>query len=220
MTKNVREALRWFFPHFFINSIWFQWEEFSKAENEKLQENPPAVPDDLFYMKQCIHNACGTIALVHGIANNYEWVSFVSKFRRQFTSNRFHSIELDDDSILKKYLDAAKTLSAEERGKLLEGDSTFTSAHQELAQEGQTDANSGDEVNHHFIAYINHNGNLYELDGRKAFPINHGPTTAATLLQVCIACGITIAMNSFVLFLGCCQDLQGHHGSWSRRTPF
>ena len=26
-------------------------------------------------------------------------------------------------------------------------------------------------------------GNLYELDGRKSFPINHGPTTRETLLS-------------------------------------
>lgn len=31
-------------------------------------------------------------------------------------------------------------------------------------------------------------GGLYELDGRKAFPINHGSTTADTLLED--ACGV------------------------------
>jgi ubiquitin carboxyl-terminal hydrolase L3 len=27
-------------------------------------------------------------------------------------------------------------------------------------------------------------GHLYELDGRKAFPINHGPSSTETLLEV------------------------------------
>lgn len=51
-------------------------------------------------MKQIIHNACGTIALVHAIANS--------------------DIDLED-GVLKSYLEKAKDLSVEERGKLLEG---------------------------------------------------------------------------------------------------
>jgi hypothetical protein len=30
-------------------------------------------------------------------------------------------------------------------------------------------------------------GHLYELDGRKKFPINHGPSSQDTLLKVCLA---------------------------------
>ena len=66
----------------------------------------------------------------------------------------------------------------------MEGDSAFTEAHQELAQEGQTDANSGDQVNHHFTVFVNYNNELYELDGRKSYPVNHGATSADNLLQV------------------------------------
>jgi len=55
--------------------------------------------------------------------------------------------------------------------------------HQELAQEGQTEVNPNEQVNHHFIAFVHKDGNLYELDGRKEFPINHGATTPETLLE-------------------------------------
>nr|XP_053652638.1 ubiquitin carboxyl-terminal hydrolase isozyme L3-like [Cherax quadricarinatus] len=41
-----------------------------------------------------------------------------------------------------------------------------------------------DVVNEHFIALVEVEGNLYELDGRRKFPVNHGPTSADTLLQV------------------------------------
>lgn len=75
-------------------------------------------------------------------------------------------------------------MSIEERGKLLEGDSAFTGIHQELAREGQTEANPDVPVNHHFIALINKDDELFELDGRKSFPIKHGATTEATFLNV------------------------------------
>ena len=37
-------------------------------------------------------------------------------------------------------------------------------------------------MNLHFICFVQKNGHLYELDGRKPFPINHGASSADTLL--------------------------------------
>lgn len=115
-------------------------------------------------MKQTIHNACGTIALVHAILNN-------------------PNIELDDKGVLSNYYQKTKTLSPDERGKILEGDMSFTDTHQELAQEGQTAApDASTLVNHHFVALIHKDGELYELDGRKSFPVKHGATTSENLV--------------------------------------
>ncbi|XP_031620220.1 ubiquitin carboxyl-terminal hydrolase [Contarinia nasturtii] len=140
------------------------FEKYSKEQDEELKANPPKVPEDLFFLKQYIHNACGAIALVHSVANN-------------------PAIEIEDGSILKKYLDEARDLTPEKRGKLLENDKSFTDAHQEVAVEGQTDANSGEPVNHHFVAFINFNGQLYEMDGRKTSPIPHGKTSEESFLK-------------------------------------
>lgn len=139
------------------------YEQHRALEESKLAENHPEYPKDLFFMKQVIHNACGTIALVHSIANNKD-------------------IELDE-GVLKKYLEAAYPLDPEERGRTLEADPSFSGVHQELALEGQTAANPEQEVNHHFIALVNKNGTLYELDGRKSYPVEHGGTTEETFLQ-------------------------------------
>lgn len=45
---------------------------------------------------------------------------------------------------------------------------------QNAAREGVTPAPSVDEeINLHFVAFVQHDGKLYELDGRRAGPICH-----------------------------------------------
>lgn len=56
-------------------------------------------------------------------------------------------------------------------------------AHQELAMEGQTRANPNEKVDHHFVAIIEKDGHLYELDGSKDNPVNHGPTSSDSFLE-------------------------------------
>ena len=43
-----------------------------------------------------------------------------------------------------------------------------------------------ENVNLHFIAFITINNQLYEMDGRKQFPINHGTTSTDSFLEVCV----------------------------------
>lgn len=58
-------------------------------------------------------------------------------------------------------------------------------AHGSAATEGQSSVPDLEEsVTTHFIAFTHVDGSLYELDGRKDTPINHGPTTGDTLLEV------------------------------------
>lgn len=141
------------------------YEAHKKNEEDDILSKGQVLSNDIFYMKQNISNACGTIALVHSVANNTD------------------KIELSNGH-LKTFLDEAKPLDAVSRGKLLEKSEGIINAHKELAQEGQTNTPSAEEpVNHHFITFVHSNGVLYELDGRKAFPINHGPTTADTFLE-------------------------------------
>ncbi|XP_011872337.1 PREDICTED: ubiquitin carboxyl-terminal hydrolase isozyme L3 [Vollenhovia emeryi] len=136
--------------------------EWDKAEDKDSKND---APDSLYYMKQCISNACGTIALLHSVANNLD------------------AIQLED-GILKKFLDDTKELSHAERGKFLENSQDIIDTHMVSAQEGQTEAPAEDmEVYHHFVAFVHKDGSLYELDGRKSAPINHGSTTPDALLD-------------------------------------
>merc|ERR1712224_1135171 len=68
-----------------------------------------------------------------------------------------------------------------ERASALESDDGITRCHGDSALEGQTEARD-EEVNLHFIALIQKDGNLYELDGRKPFPINHGHSSPESFL--------------------------------------
>ena len=85
----------------------------------------------------------------------------------------------------KELIEQSKDMTPEERGELLQkAADQIMSVHQELAQEGQTELNPNEEVNHHFVALVHKDGFLYELDGRKEFPINHGESSADSFLEV------------------------------------
>jgi ubiquitin carboxyl-terminal hydrolase L3 len=45
-------------------------EEQSHKDQENQEKTGQAVPSDVYFIKQTIGNACGTIALLHTIANN------------------------------------------------------------------------------------------------------------------------------------------------------
>jgi len=49
-----------------------QYEKHKEEEAARLAAEPQEISDKLLYMKQTIHNACGTIALFHSIANSEE----------------------------------------------------------------------------------------------------------------------------------------------------
>ena len=79
-------------------------------------KTPPA---SLYYMKQTISNACGTVAMLHSVANNLD------------------SIPLES-GILKDFLDSTKDSSPEERAKKLEDDENVVKVHDDIAKKGQT----------------------------------------------------------------------------------
>ena len=55
---------------------------------------------------------------------------------------------------------------------------------QAAAHEGSTaPPRPEDEVNLHFVALVQKHGKLWELDGRKSFPIEHGPSSPDSVLS-------------------------------------
>ncbi|KAK9401697.1 ubiquitin carboxyl-terminal hydrolase isozyme L3 [Crotalus adamanteus] len=143
-----------------------KYETFRMKEEETIKANGQEVKPGVYFMKQTISNACGTIGLIHAIANNRDKIDF------------------EKDSSLKKFLDESVPMSPEQRAKYLETYEAIRVTHESSAHEGQTEAPSIDEkVDLHFIALVNVDGILYELDGRKPFPINHGQSNVDTFLE-------------------------------------
>lgn len=141
-------------------------EQFRAEEQEKLSaEGAQEVAPDVYFMKQFVGNACGTVALLHALYNNTVNVAL-------------------KDGPMKDFLTSSAGQSPDERGHALEQLQSLGELHEECAAQGQTEAPDRDEkLTTHFIAFVNVAGNIYELDGRKAFPINHGATTPESFLQ-------------------------------------
>lgn len=143
-----------------------KYEAFKQEEEKKLKDERQEVSPDVYFVKQTIGNACGTIGLIHAVANNQT------------------HLEFEADSPLKKFLEKTAKMTPDERATFLEKDESIRVTHESSAQEGQTEAPSLDEkVNLHFIAFVSNGGVLYELDGRKPQPIVHGKTSEETFLE-------------------------------------
>lgn len=140
-------------------------QESIEPKDESSAEGDKTISPNVYFMKQFISNACGTIALMHSAANNVE------------------NLELED-GFLKSFLEKTKDLSPTERGELLMKAEDLIDTHKELAQEGQTEApGENTPVFHHFVALVHKDGHIYELDGRKDAPINHGVSSPDTFLD-------------------------------------
>uniref|UniRef100_A0A4W4EGD7 Ubiquitin carboxyl-terminal hydrolase n=2 Tax=Electrophorus electricus TaxID=8005 RepID=A0A4W4EGD7_ELEEL len=143
-----------------------KYESFRLEEESKIKAQGRDVSSEVYFMRQTIGNACGTIGLIHAVANNQG------------------HLEFEPDSPLKAFIMESSKMSPEEKAIFLEKDESIRVTHESSAQEGQTEAPSLDEkVDLHFIAFVNVGGQLYELDGRKPFPIVHGKTTENSFLE-------------------------------------
>ena len=115
-----------------------------------------------------IITACGTIAILHALAN---------------IPNEIKSMAIKPQSWLSGFLEfCPAALSPITKAQILECNNEIESMHNEAANKSSC-ANIEDEVQCHFISILNINGELVELDGRKDGPIKHGSTTEMTLLK-------------------------------------
>lgn len=127
----------------------------------------------LYYMKQTISNACGTVGILHALANNIDCLGPITP-----------------GSFLEQFLAATKDMTPEQRAQFLEKDETLDAAQATAAQSGQSTLQPIDtDINLHFVCFVCKEGQLYELDGRKAMALCRGPCQEEDLLR-CAAAAI------------------------------
>ncbi|GAA5944490.1 ubiquitin carboxyl-terminal hydrolase [Sporobolomyces koalae] len=138
-----------------------EYEHMRIKQDEKVLEDGVDGVEDIIYFKQTIGNACGTFALLHTLANT--------------------DVPLSKGPLTELF-ERARDKSPLERAELLSTSDELASVHEETAQSGQTATpNLEDEVDLHFVTFIEHKQHLIELDGRRNSPINHGPIKQSLL---------------------------------------
>jgi ubiquitin carboxyl-terminal hydrolase L3 len=147
-------------------------EEFAKQQADEIAANGQTLSPKLRYIKQTIGNACGTIGILHALSNiGVEGL-----------------MKIDSGCYLEKYLESTKDMTGEQIAEYLDSDTELSATHAEAASEGSTAVPvDNTSVDTHFVCFVEIDGNLYEMDGRKAGPINHGACEPDKLLETASA---------------------------------
>jgi len=151
-------------------------EEYRKKEAQDMSASSSSSSggdgmDDVWFTKQRIGNACGTIGILHSLGN---------------LSKTMTEITIQPDSWLQEFYAKTGKSSPIEKAEILESNDEIEKHHDEstsntsLNQTSRGDIN--DKVLTHFISIVNVNNTIYELDGRKDGPIPHGSTTEERFL--------------------------------------
>ncbi|KAG2202142.1 hypothetical protein INT47_008114 [Mucor saturninus] len=130
--------------------------QFRDREDAHLKIHEQSISPNLMYFKQTITHACGMMALLHSLANNAHLVG---------------------PGLFSKIIEDTSNMSPEERGEYLETCQELAKIHDSAARQGQSKIPSQDSIIHHFVCFVNVDDHLYELDGSRVFPINHGKST-------------------------------------------
>eukprot|EP00808_Paulinella_micropora_P011117 g75620.t1 len=151
-----------------------------KKQREEIKAKKQTVSKNLFYITQHdgIGNACGTIATIHAVTNASGYFTptgAIAKFQKQCAGKTPSEIGY---ALLKATDIQEVSESAASSEEAQTATPERTDAEAQTATPERTDA-----VDAHFIAFVHCEGSLYEMDGRKDFPINHGKSSKATFLK-------------------------------------
>jgi len=122
---------------------------------------------DVFFARQVITNACATQAILNILFNQKD-------------------VSLGNELI--NFREHTKEYNSELKGLAISNSGVIKKAHNSFARPEvfsiSHDANEEKDDAFHFIAYIQSEGVLYELDGLQNAPISHGVCTSENWLQV------------------------------------
>ncbi|SCW01255.1 LAFE_0D08548g1_1 [Lachancea fermentati] len=137
---------------------------FESSKNE--EDLPTSAATAPTWFKQNVRNACGLYALLHSLSNNTNLLKDDSKLIQFLQSNPRSNCQYADDAT-DNFIVSVNEL------------------YNENSSQGQTEAPEADaEVNLHFITFVEHEGNVFELDGRRPTGAKLlGPSSSIDLLE-------------------------------------
>lgn len=141
-------------------------EDRTKKEDEQLSSSDiqKQLPSKVWFTKQTVGNACGTVGLLHVFGNCQEILA--------------------EGKALRCFYEKVRDMTPDDRAKALETDKSIAFAHRGIANRGPgKPATEHDEVAHHFVAFVQVDNHLIELDGRRKVPINRGSTSTQGFLK-------------------------------------
>jgi ubiquitin carboxyl-terminal hydrolase L3 len=143
----------------------------TEKQTSFVDKTPGKDAPNVWFIKQRIGNACGTIGLLHALLNLPEPLRDMNVSLGSW----LHQFRLE--TINKNPL---------ERAIVLESDNVISTLHSQatLNEENQTARGElDDNIITHFISLVCVDNKLYELDGRKEGPVLHGDTIPDRLLN-------------------------------------
>ena len=117
---NIRWYILFQNREYCLLDFFLQYEAYCKEQVEALEKSGDTNCDKIYFVKQTIHNACGTIALIHAISNNADAISlskfFLSLLSYILTNLKVHVTRMDLQHIhaLFKLVNTAKRFERRE----------------------------------------------------------------------------------------------------------
>ncbi|CAK8686167.1 ubiquitin carboxyl-terminal hydrolase isozyme L5-like [Clavelina lepadiformis] len=124
--------------------------------------------DDIFFAKQVISNACATQAIISVLLNAKD-----------------ENIRLG--STLQEFKDFARSFDSTMKGLALSNSRVIRQVHNSFSRQQIFEFEEKlqkNEDSYHFIGYLPINGRLYELDGLKSGPVDHGAISSDDWLDI------------------------------------
>ncbi|KAJ2615006.1 ubiquitin carboxyl-terminal hydrolase [Coemansia sp. RSA 1365] len=138
----------------------FKWQA-GAGSSDSQEANINRNNEEVYFAQQIIQNACATQAILSVLLNRAEDIELGETLRNL----RSFSVDLPPDM---------RGLALTNCDQIRDVHNSFARAESFLSDEKRT-ATADDDV-FHFISYVPVNGRLYELDGLKDGPIDHGAT--------------------------------------------
>ena len=130
-----------------------------------------------FFAHQLTGNLCGTMAMLHNIINNQNVIPIVK------------------GSWIDHFIKETENKTPHERGVFIDNSSDLLDMHNNNANESSVPIPDG-KVDTHFACFTQFCGIMWELDGRKPYPINHGECGSDILSHI-----FSIINNDFFKYM-------------------